>query len=56
MITFALGPAGTGKTFLSVATACRFLQSGTIDKIILTRPAVEAGENLGFYLGISIKK
>ncbi|ABJ75803.1 Phosphate starvation-inducible protein [Leptospira borgpetersenii serovar Hardjo-bovis str. L550] len=51
LITFALGPAGTGKTFLSVATACRFLQAGTIDKIILTRPAVEAGENLGFLPG-----
>ncbi|PJZ70227.1 phosphate starvation-inducible protein [Leptospira perolatii] len=51
LITFGVGPAGTGKTFLSVATACRFLQNGVIDRIVLTRPAVEAGENLGFLPG-----
>ncbi|MGJ4746669.1 PhoH family protein [Leptospira sp. SA-E8] len=51
LITFGIGPAGTGKTFLSVAMACRFLQNGIVDKIVLTRPAVEAGENLGFLPG-----
>lgn len=50
-VTFALGPAGTGKTFLSIACACRLMTSGKVDRIILTRPAVEAGESLGYLPG-----
>ncbi|MCB1164961.1 MAG: PhoH family protein [Leptospiraceae bacterium] len=50
-ITFCLGPAGTGKTFLAIVTACRKLMNGEVDRIILTRPAVEAGESLGFLPG-----
>ena len=48
---FCCGPAGTGKTYLAVASAVSMLKSGEIEKIILTRPAVEAGENLGFLPG-----
>ncbi|OGF44931.1 MAG: phosphate starvation-inducible protein PhoH [Candidatus Firestonebacteria bacterium RIFOXYC2_FULL_39_67] len=48
---FAIGPAGTGKTYLAVAMAVSALQSGSIDRIVLTRPAVEAGEKLGFLPG-----
>ncbi len=50
-VTFALGPAGTGKTFLAIVAACRELMAGNVERIILTRPAVEAGENLGFLPG-----
>jgi len=50
-ITFALGPAGTGKTFTAVALAVRALKNKLVKKIILTRPAVEAGESLGFLPG-----
>jgi phosphate starvation-inducible PhoH-like protein len=50
-ITFGIGPAGTGKTFLAVATALSALREGKISRIILTRPAVEAGEALGFLPG-----
>jgi phosphate starvation-inducible PhoH-like protein len=50
-LVFALGPAGTGKTFISVAMAVRALKSKHVKKIIITRPAVEAGENLGFLPG-----
>ncbi len=50
-ITFGVGPAGTGKTYLAVAAAVQAYQQGTIEKIILTRPAVEAGERLGFLPG-----
>ena len=50
-IVFSLGPAGTGKTFLAVAVAVSQLISGKVNKIILSRPAVEAGENLGFLPG-----
>ncbi|HJN38205.1 MAG TPA: PhoH family protein [Gammaproteobacteria bacterium] len=50
-VTFAVGPAGTGKTFLAVATAINALESNLINKIILTRPVVEAGENLGYLPG-----
>ncbi len=50
-IVFALGVAGTGKTYLSVMYAVSLLKKGEISKIILTRPAVEAGENLGFLPG-----
>lgn len=51
VITFAIGPAGTGKTYLAVAKAVRAFQEGRVRRIILTRPAVEAGENLGFLPG-----
>jgi phosphate starvation-inducible PhoH-like protein len=50
-IIFALGPAGTGKTYLAVAQAVSQLITGTVDKLILSRPAVEAGERLGFLPG-----
>ena len=50
-ITFSIGPAGTGKTYLAVATAVQALESHHITKIILTRPVVEAGESLGFLPG-----
>jgi phosphate starvation-inducible PhoH-like protein len=50
-ITFAIGPAGTGKTYTAVALAVRALKNKAVRKIILTRPAVEAGENLGFLPG-----
>ena len=50
-IVFAYGPAGTGKTFLAVAKAVASLQKGLVNKIILSRPAVEAGEKLGFLPG-----
>lgn len=50
-ITFGVGPAGTGKTYLAVATAVAKLMSGEVERIILSRPAVEAGENLGFLPG-----
>jgi phosphate starvation-inducible PhoH-like protein len=50
-IIFALGPAGTGKTYTAVALAVRALKNKAVRKIILTRPAVEAGENLGFLPG-----
>lgn len=50
-IVFAIGPAGTGKTYTAVALAVRALRDKLIKKIILTRPAVEAGENLGFLPG-----
>lgn len=50
-MVFGLGPAGTGKTFLAVAKAVSMMLEGKVDKIILTRPAVEAGENLGFLPG-----
>jgi len=50
-IIFALGPAGTGKTYLAVAQAVSQLITGTVDRLILSRPAVEAGEHLGFLPG-----
>jgi phosphate starvation-inducible PhoH-like protein len=50
-IIFAVGPAGTGKTFLAVAMAVKYLREGKIERIILTRPAVEAGESLGYLPG-----
>lgn len=50
-LVFGLGPAGTGKTYLAVALAVTMMIEGKIDKIILSRPAVEAGENLGFLPG-----
>ncbi len=50
-IVFAIGPAGTGKTYIAVAKAIEALQKGEINKIVLSRPAVEAGEKLGFLPG-----
>jgi phosphate starvation-inducible PhoH-like protein len=50
-ITFGIGPAGTGKTYLAVAMALAALREGKVSRIILTRPAVEAGEALGFLPG-----
>jgi phosphate starvation-inducible PhoH-like protein len=55
-VTFAIGPAGTGKTYLSVAVAVRALQERQVSRIILTRPAVEAGERLGFLPGTLYEK
>ncbi|MEY2420845.1 MAG: phosphate starvation-inducible protein PhoH [Acidimicrobiaceae bacterium] len=51
VITFGIGPAGTGKSWLAVAMAVQALQAKDVDRIILTRPAVEAGERLGFLPG-----
>ena len=50
-VTFGIGPAGTGKTYLAVACAVDALQRSTVQRIVLTRPAVEAGERLGFLPG-----
>jgi len=50
-ITMALGPAGTGKTYLAIAAACEAFEDGRIARILLSRPAVEAGENLGYLPG-----
>ena len=50
-LVFGIGPAGTGKTYLAMAMALSFLQSKLVERIILTRPAVEAGEKLGFLPG-----
>ncbi|MEQ9244583.1 MAG: PhoH family protein [Nitratireductor sp.] len=50
-LVFGIGPAGTGKTFLAVAYAAMLLERGAVDRIILSRPAVEAGERLGFLPG-----
>jgi phosphate starvation-inducible protein PhoH and related proteins len=55
-VTFAIGPAGTGKTYLAVATAVKALQDSDVRRIILTRPAVEAGERLGFLPGTLYEK
>jgi phosphate starvation-inducible protein PhoH and related proteins len=55
-LCFAIGPAGTGKTYLAVALACLAIQENTVDRIILTRPAVEAGERLGFLPGDMAEK
>ena len=50
-MVFAIGPAGTGKTYTGIAIAVKALKSKIVKRIILTRPAVEAGENLGFLPG-----
>ena len=50
-VTFGIGPAGTGKTYLAMAAAVEALSSGSVRRIVLTRPAVEAGERLGFLPG-----
>jgi phosphate starvation-inducible PhoH-like protein len=56
MITFGIGPAGTGKSWLAVACAVRALQSKDVQRILLTRPAVEAGERLGYLPGDLMSK
>lgn len=55
-VTFAIGPAGSGKSFLAVAMAVAYLKKGTYRRIVLCRPAVEAGENLGFLPGDMTQK
>ena len=55
-VVFGIGPAGTGKTYLAVAKAVQALQNKTVNRIILTRPAVEAGERLGFLPGTLSEK
>jgi phosphate starvation-inducible PhoH-like protein len=55
-LVFGIGPAGTGKTYLAMAMALSFLQNKTVNRIILTRPAVEAGEKLGFLPGDMYQK
>jgi phosphate starvation-inducible PhoH-like protein len=55
-LVFGIGPAGTGKTYLAMAMALSFLQNKAVNRIILTRPAVEAGEKLGFLPGDLIQK
>ncbi len=55
-LVFGIGPAGTGKTYLAMAMALSFLQNKTVNRIILTRPAVEAGEKLGYLPGDMIQK
>jgi phosphate starvation-inducible PhoH-like protein len=55
-MVFGIGPAGTGKTYLAMAMALTFLQNKIVNRIILTRPAVEAGERLGFLPGDMIQK
>jgi phosphate starvation-inducible protein PhoH and related proteins len=50
-LCLALGPAGTGKTYLAIAAAVEALEAGEIDRIILSRPAIDAGENIGFLPG-----
>ncbi|MCB9897615.1 MAG: PhoH family protein [Planctomycetes bacterium] len=55
-ITFAIGPAGTGKTYLAAAVAIGALKAGTFRKLVLVRPAVEAGEHLGFLPGDFVAK
>jgi len=55
-VTFSIGPAGTGKSYLAVAAAVQALQARSVNRIILTRPAVEAGERLGFLPGDILAK
>src|SRR5207248_306448 len=56
VVTFGIGPAGTGKSYLAVALAVQALQAKDVERIILTRPAVEAGERLGFLPGDLLAK
>jgi phosphate starvation-inducible PhoH-like protein len=55
-LVFVIGPAGTGKTYLSVAVAVQYLKSGKVSKLVLTRPAVEAGEKIGYLPGGILEK
>lgn len=50
-LTLAVGPAGTGKTYLAISAAVEALEAGTVDRIVLSRPAIEAGESIGFLPG-----
>ena len=50
-LTMAMGPAGTGKTYLAISAAVEALEAGTVDRVILSRPAIEAGESLGYLPG-----
>src|SRR3974377_2595209 len=56
VVFFVVGPAGTGKTFLAVGWAVTLLRQGAVKKIVLVRPAVEAGERLGFLPGDLVAK
>lgn len=56
IVTFGIGPAGTGKSYLAVALAVQALQAKSVERVIMTRPAVEAGENLGFLPGDMLAK
>ncbi len=56
VVTFGIGPAGTGKTYLAIALALSYFTHGKVGKVILTRPAVEAGEKLGFLPGNMVEK
>src|SRR5262249_31410298 len=55
-LVFGIGPAGTGKTFLAVAYGATLLLKGAVDRLVITRPAVEAGERLGFLPGDLMEK
>lgn len=55
-LTLALGPAGTGKTYLAITAAVKALEAGQVDRIILSRPAMEAGESLGYLPGDMLEK
>jgi phosphate starvation-inducible PhoH-like protein len=55
-MTFGIGPAGTGKTFLAVAAAVEMFRDGVVERLVFTRPAVEAGERLGFLPGDMLEK
>ena len=56
LMTFGLGPAGTGKTYIAIAQAVAAMMAGEVEKLILTRPAVEAGEKIGFLPGTAKEK
>lgn len=56
MITFGIGPAGTGKSYIAIAQAVKYFKADKVNRIILTRPAIEAGEKLGFCQVIYNKK
>lgn len=55
-VVFCMGPAGTGKTYIAIALACKALLEGNAKQIVITRPAIEAGENLGFLPGSLYEK
>ncbi len=55
-LTFAVGPAGTGKTYLAVAKAIQYFEKGEVQRLVFVRPAVEAGEKLGFLPGDLVEK
>lgn len=55
-VVFVIGPAGSGKTFLAVSMAIKYLKSGRVSKVVLTRPAIEAGEKIGYLPGGILEK